>query len=459
MGKVIKFIDLFAGLGGMRIGFESAVRKLKHTPVCVFTSEIKPYAIEAYKHNFSDDNLYGDICDIHTDDIPDFDVLLAGFPCQPFSSAGTRGGFMDTRGTLFFEIERILEAKNPDAFLLENVEGLVTHDRLNRSDTIGRTLTTIIQRLEAIGYNVSWKVLDSQNFGIPQSRKRIYITGSLNDAISLDNFKEKKSVLREILQSNLPPMETEFTQRLLEHYEPHELHGKSIKDKRGGNNNIHSWDIEVKGETSPQQRVLLRKLLRHRRRKHWAEKKGIVWMDGMPLTLEEIQTFYTPDTLFDTNDLKSMLDDLVEKGYLVYEHPKDLVTIIDDNGNKRRVRQYAEHVEKGYNIVVGKLSFEITKILDPKDVTPTLVATDVTRLAVVDGEGLRRLTIREGLRLFGFPEPYELNNVSYQDAFDLLGNTVAIPVIDQISQRILHSMLDSDIPAIEDARPVQRTLI
>lgn len=453
MVETVKFIDLFAGLGGMRIGLESAIRKLGHNPECVFTSEIKPYAVEAYKHNFSDENLHGDICQVNENDIPDFDVLLAGFPCQPFSSAGTRGGFMDTRGTLFFDIERILEAKRPQAFLLENVEGLVTHDREKPQDKIGRTLTTILQRLENLGYHVTWKVLDSRYFGIPQSRKRIYIVGHLNDDVSLDNFKQRKSVLADILQANQPPMQTDFTERLLEHYEPHELHGKSIKDKRGGDNNIHSWDIEVKGKTSQQQRVLLRKLLRQRRRKQWAEQKGIVWMDGMPLTLEEIQTFYTPDTLFESNDLKTMLEDLLEKGYLVYEHPKDLVIVVDDNGNERRIRQYAENVEKGYNIVVGKLSFEITKILDPQDFTPTLVATDVTRLAVVDGEGLRRLTIREGLRLFGFPESYELT-VSYQDAFDLLGNTVAIPVIDQVSQRILQSMFELEKPITEDTRLV-----
>ncbi len=458
MKKTVKFIDLFAGLGGMRIGFESAVRKLDSNPECVFTSEIKPYAIEAYQNNFPDDTIHGDICVVDENTIPDFDVLLAGFPCQPFSSAGTRGGFMDTRGTLFFEIERILKTKRPSAFLLENVEGLVTHDRENSSDEIGRTLAIILNNLKKLGYSTTWKVLDSQYFGVPQSRKRIYIVGHLENNISLDDFRKRSSKLADILQTNKPLMQTEFTQRLLEHFEPNELHGKSIKDKRGGNNNIHSWDIEVKGKTTPEQRVLLRKLLRQRRRKHWAEKKGIVWMDGMPLTLEEIKMFFVPDTLFEQNDLESLLEDLVEKGYLVYEHPKDLVTITDDNGNQRQIRQYAEHIDKGYNIVVGKLSFEISKILDPNDVTPTLVATDVTRLAVVDGDGLRRLTVREGLRLFGFPETYKLE-IDYQDAFDLLGNTVAIPVIDQISQRILKSIFALELSTTEDAQPVQYTLI
>lgn len=146
--------------------------------------------------------------------------------------------------------------------------------------------------------------------------------------------------------------------------------------------------------------------------------------------------------LSEEEDLQTMLDDLVEKGYLVFEHPKDLVEVEDESGNTRQIRQYAEHIPKGYNIVAGKLSFEISKILDSNDVSPTLVATDVTRLAVIDSEGLRRLTVREGLRLFGFPETYDLN-LDYTKAFDLLGNTVVVPVIKQIAMRIFGEKIDT----------------
>jgi len=449
----IRFIDLFAGLGGMRLGLEQACSSMGIEADCVLTSEIKPYAIKAYQDNFSEALVNGDISQIDATDIPDFDVMLAGFPCQPFSSAGNRAGFMDTRGTLFFEIERILEAKRPYAFLLENVEGLITHDRANRSDAIGQTLNTILMRLTDLGYQVTWTLLDGQNFGVPQSRKRVYIVGTLDDSISLDNFPKSNKTIKSILQVDQPLLETEFTKRLLSHFNVDELHGKSIKDKRGGDNNIHSWDIEVKGETTLEQRSLLRQLLKQRRRKQWAEKKGMIWMDGMPLTLDEIATFYQSDTLFGTHDLESMLDDLVEKGYLTFEHPKDLVQIEDEHGNITKSRQYAEHLPKGYNIVVGKLSFEISKILDSNDVSPTLVATDVTRLAVVDGEGLRRLTIREGLRLFGFPESYQLD-LDYSKAFDLLGNTVVVPVIEAIAKRMLS---ESDI-IIESDQYVQHSL-
>ncbi|MCL2386360.1 MAG: DNA cytosine methyltransferase, partial [Defluviitaleaceae bacterium] len=152
----------------------------------------------------------------------------------------------------------------------------------------------------------------------------------------------------------------------------------------------------------------------------------IDWMDGMPLTFEMVKTFCQ------SPNLRQMLDDLVDKNYLVLEHPKMKV------GNKR---EYATHLEKGYNIVVGKLSFEFNRILDPKKIAPTLVATDVSRIAVPVRDGIRSLTIREGLRLFGFPETYCIENASKKDAFDMLGNTVCIPVAKNVSTKLLGATL------------------
>ena len=185
----IKFIDLFAGMGGFRLGFEQAVIEQQLKPVCVFSSEIKPYAIQVYKDNYKDEDVAGDITQIDSSQIPDFDVLLAGFPCQAFSSAGKRQGFLDTRGTMFFEVERILKEKKPKGFILENVEGLVKHDLLNKTDEMGQTLTIILQSLRNLGYFVSWKVFDASYFGVPQARKRIIIIGIRKD------IKDRKSVV------------------------------------------------------------------------------------------------------------------------------------------------------------------------------------------------------------------------------------------------------------------------
>lgn len=428
MSKV-RFIDLFAGLGGIRLGFEKSFHDLGFETECVMTSEIKPYAVETLSKNFSHDYFVGDIFNVENKQIPDFDFLLGGFPCQPFSAGGKREGFVDTRGTLFFEIERILKEKKPYGFILENVEGLVKHDIENKEDKIGRTLTTILDKLKnELGYKVSWKVLDSVEFGLAQSRKRVFIVGTKDEKANLAFSDKEFNVLNTILENGLETIKSDFTEKLFSHFEMEDLYGKSIKDKRGGENNIHSWDIGIKGEVSDEQIILLNKLFKERRKKHWAEKIGIDWMDGMALTLKQISTF-------DNNDnLKFLLDDLVKKGYLRFEHPKKLVREETENG-VRKYRTYDETKPKGYNIVTGKLSFEINKILDPNDIAPTLVATDVSRLAVPDNGGLRKLTIREGLRLFGYPEWYEIP-VKKTEAFDLLGNTVAVPVVEHVAKQL-----------------------
>ena len=166
--------DLFAGIGGMRIGFEAAGCR------CVFTSEWDRFAQQTYRANFPDDHaLHGDITQIGVDEIPDHDVLLAGFPCQPFSIAGVSKknalgqphGFSDeVQGTLFFDIARIIEARRPRAFLLENVKNLLRHDR-------GRTFEVILRVLrEELGYRVSWRVIDARAW-VPQRRERVFIAG------------------------------------------------------------------------------------------------------------------------------------------------------------------------------------------------------------------------------------------------------------------------------------------
>lgn len=421
MKKEIRFIDLFAGIGGIRKGFELACAEEGFETKCVFTSEIKPYAIDVLNQNHPQETVNGDITKVDEKDIPDFEFLLAGFPCQAFSAAGKRLGFLDTRGTLFFDVERILKEKKPFGFVLENVEGLVNHDKENPKDKIGRTLTTILQHLDDLGYHVTWRVLNAKDFEVPQDRKRIYIVGTKKEKPSLDNFVIKHKKLGDVLETGLPVSNSRFTELLLSHYTVEELYGKSIKDKRGGDNNIHSWDIEYKGAISSRQIELLNKMLKERRKKKWAEIYGIDWMDGMPLTIDFIRTF------FDDPNLEEMLEDLVKKKYVVKEHPKKKI------GN---VRVQDTTLPLGYNIVAGKMSFEVSKILDPNDIAPTLVAMDMQHLYVVDGNGLRTLTLREGLRLFGYPDDYKFD-VKIEDGYDLLGNTVVVPVIKAVSGRIV----------------------
>lgn len=424
----IRFVDLFAGIGGTRIGFEAAFHKYGYETECVMTSEIKPSACDVLRANHPDEEIRGDIRAIDAKAIPDFDFLLAGFPCQAFSFAGKRLGFQDTRGTLFFEVERILKEKRPFGFILENVEGLVTHDREDPKQPIGKTLTVILNNLDALGYQVNWKVLNSRNFGVAQERRRIYIVGTSKAKISLDGFAEKHAVVADILEKGKPTIDSEFTRLLMSHFQPGQLYGKSIKDKRGGLDNIHSWDIELKGPVSGGQKKLLNMMLRERRKKKWAAMYGIKWMDGMPLTIDMIREFCQNE------NLQEMLEDLVEKGYLKKEYPKALVTERTLTG-EYQVRKQDTRKEIGYNIVAGKLSFEINKILAPQGVAPTLVAMDMKKIFVVDNGGVRPLTLREGLRLFGYPDDFKFP-VSQKEGYDLLGNTVVVPVIAAVAERL-----------------------
>lgn len=397
---------------------------------CVFASEIKPHAISVLQQNYPTEIIHGDITEIEASAIPNFDILCAGFPCQAFSAAGSRKGFADTRGTLFFEVERILKAKRPKGFILENVEGLVNHDK-------GKTLGVILNNLQELGYSVSYKVLNAKHFGVAQERKRIYIVGKFGHAVNLEGFTARKTTLSAVLSRGMPLLHNQLTEKLLALYAPGELHGKSIKDKRGGANNIHSWDLNLKGDTTQEERALLNRILTERRKKKWAAIYGIDWMDGMPLTRDMIASFYPHKSL------DSLLDGLVRKGYLAYEHPKRKAIAYNAKGIAVNYREPAPTLAKGYNIVAGKLSFSIGKILDPADVAPTLVATDMDKLAVVDGPGLRRLTLREGLRLFGFPEDYRFD-VSEREGYDLLGNTVVVPVVEEVAKRLLEGIYNEE---------------
>jgi DNA (cytosine-5)-methyltransferase 1 len=162
--KEMRFIDLFAGIGGFRIALEEFGHK------CVFSSEMDKYCQKVYEDNFKD-TPSGDITQISENNIPDFDILTAGFPCQPFSYAGRQEGFNDkTRGTLFFDVLRIIKAKRPKMFLLENVKGLKSHNN-------GETMDIILSSLKELGYDVHWKILDSHKFGVPQKRERWYCVG------------------------------------------------------------------------------------------------------------------------------------------------------------------------------------------------------------------------------------------------------------------------------------------
>lgn len=208
MVGMIKSIDLFAGIGGIRLGFEKAFGDKFET---VFVSEWDKFAQMTYKANFSDNfNIAGDITKIKEDEIPSFDICLAGFPCQAFSMAGKRQGFNDDykglcRGTLFMDVARICEYHKPKVIFCENVKGLLNHDK-------GRTFSVIKKTFENLGYKVFFRVLNSKDFGVPQNRERIYIVCFRND-IAIGNFefpegRKKEICIRDIMED--APIESKY---------------------------------------------------------------------------------------------------------------------------------------------------------------------------------------------------------------------------------------------------------
>lgn len=240
IGK-IKFIDLFAGIGGIRLGFEKASKTFGVETECVFTSEIDKNACKTYRKNFPNDthNPENDITKINEKDVPDFDVLLAGFPCQAFSIAGKKGGFEDTRGTLFFDLARIIKEKKPKAFLLENVKGLVNH----RS---GRTLNTILNVLiNDLGYtSTQFKVINAKFFGVPQNRERIYIIGFTNGGGGFKYPKENEisKVIKDIVEEDVVSakyyLSTVYWKSMLNHKARHEAKGNGFGYEIKDNNDV-----------------------------------------------------------------------------------------------------------------------------------------------------------------------------------------------------------------------------
>jgi DNA (cytosine-5)-methyltransferase 1 len=237
----IRIVDLFAGIGGIRLGFEAAGAE------CVFSSEIDEDCRKVYERNFGEIP-HGDITKIDPSIIPDHEILTAGFPCQPFSICGKKRGFEDTRGTLFFNIEEILRIKQPYAFMLENVKQLKTHDG-------GKTLQIILQKLYDLGYYVHVKILNALDFGLPQKRERIIIVGfKENIYFEFPNSKIKPQSLETILDYNQDNIL--FASEQIQNNRLEKVKGKTIlepaiwHENKGGNISILPYSCALRAGAS-----------------------------------------------------------------------------------------------------------------------------------------------------------------------------------------------------------------
>jgi DNA (cytosine-5)-methyltransferase 1 len=192
----MRVFSTFTGIGGFEIGIQNASVGKLNTELVGY-SEIDKYAVSVFERHFKGVKNYGDITKINAETLPDFDCLVGGFPCQAFSIDVKRGGFSDTRGTLFFDLARILQAKQPRLFVFENVKGLINHDN-------GRTFKTIIQAIDELGYDCQWQVLNSKDFGVPQNRERIIIVGHIRGTARPQVFPIIGTNSQDIEQINQP---------------------------------------------------------------------------------------------------------------------------------------------------------------------------------------------------------------------------------------------------------------
>ena len=416
MNDPIPFIDLCCGIGGFRVGIDEFVKNSNKLFKCVLSADIKQDALDTYNANFGESNTKTDINTLT--DLPPFDLLVAGFPCQPFSTAGHQKGFEDHRGGIIFTIRNICKKHRPECFILENVANL-----LNMLHNGKRVIETIQEMFEEIGYNISFKRLNSMDFGIPQLRQRVFIVGNLHRKIDLENIQtQPMPKLKDIIDTSF--QETDLPQQFVEqllnyHKTVKPIYGMRIRDNRRSNMNIHSWDIDFHGSVSQQEKDLMNKIMTERSKKYWAINKGIEHFDGMPLTVEEIKTF------FDVPNLQEMLDNLSQKGYLKFQKCKD-------RENGRRV--FTDKCQPGYNICKGMLSFPLMKVLDPEGFTPTLTATDSIKLGVLVGNTVRKLTINEMKAVCGFPQDFQVPE--HVNAYNLFGNMATPPVITAIMTAI-----------------------
>jgi DNA (cytosine-5)-methyltransferase 1 len=232
--KIIKIVDLFAGIGGTRIGCEQATEELGLLSECVFTSELDDACRETYQNNFENSKINNDITKITNlsdknirNQIPAHNILLAGFPCQAFSHAGHKKGFNDTRGTLFFDILKVLEVKKPDMFLLENVGHLRGHDN-------GKTLKIMLKNLRSLGYNTPEpKILNAKDFGLPQNRRRIFIVGFKRKRINF-NYPQESEIqtkVGDILEVGRPKKKYIISPKL---WDSHQKRKKRNEEKGWG---------------------------------------------------------------------------------------------------------------------------------------------------------------------------------------------------------------------------------
>ena len=489
--KKIKHLDLFSGMGGFSISLEKVAKKHNCEYECIAFSDIKLAARKALANNFPDIKNIGDITKVVPEDIEQYDILTAGFPCQPFSAAGVRGGFNDHmgRGEMFFYVANILQKTKPQYFILENVSGLIKHDN-------GKTLKTILETLTSIGYIIDYHLYNSFDFGLPQKRERVFIYGyrqeknidtNLQLQVKIDAIKNhklktelvEKKYFKDIfdvddknphnkLYSKIKQKKiAKFVERLMKHVDENNIYLDDVRIKDHHvirNNSSHknkyllSWNIGVFGETTQEEKDLLMLLS-----KEGNNKKNNVYhinrKETIPLTVKQIhgllvKTKNNKDDIINIDNLEKTLEKLYQMGYVrkmfyVYSDRTQFQTNIYTEKElqyKTNINKQNEVYEHGYAVLTNKMRYDYYHYLETDNqatsVLPTITATDVHKIGVVftDENGkknVRQLNEKELLRSLGYSDNYNLDNIKHTEVFDLIGNSIPLPVAEYIAEKLV----------------------
>ena len=376
----MEYMSVFSGIGGFELGFPASWQ-------CVGFSEVDKYAISIYQSHFCRHTNYGDITTINPAALPDFDLLCGGFPCQSFSIAGKRGGFADTRGTLFFEIARIASDKRPRLLLLENVKGLLSHD-------FGLTFETIIETLDELGYDLQWQVLNSKNFGVPQNRERVFIVGNLRGTPRPEVFPIGTS-------NTIVPEQNAQGNDVAHTLQCGDKHRRSYVLEPEGTSStlIVGGGVSALTESRTEESKQVRREMM-RNGKDWSPRRGKILVprrDNIGNCVTAVQG--KEHLLFVPANTK--------KGFEIAREG-DSINLSIPNSKTRRGR-------------VGK---GIAQTLD----------TGIQQYTL-KGSRIRRLTPTECERLQGFPDGWT-EGVSDSQRYKCLGNAVTVKVIEAIAERL-----------------------
>jgi len=397
----MRIVNLQAGIGGLSIGVMQALTEQGDEGELLLLTERDITARKVLKANLTSLQVKESPRLIKNAFFPDHDILLADLqaPSQAISHE------------LLYEFLNVLKSKRPLFFILTNSRPVMKEKPLKEKNG-EHQMDPLFKALRKMGYKLAHENLNASDYGIPQRRNNLFVVGALDSQPLLPEPKLERPCLHTILDSSVSDEENisqSFSTQVLSQYDPKELYGKTIRDKRGGKNMLHSWQLGLRGEVPIESQKLLEQLVLESRHEKWRDKKCFTRKENVPLTLKEISTF----SKLKGPALSDSIKLLVKQGYLSQN-------------------------SLGYAIASGSFSFPIAHILDPLGIAPAFLSKTGERFGIIDKDLIRHLTNDEVKRLFGFQEDFILNpELSKKQIFKLFGNSAVVPVARKVTAKLI----------------------